>query len=273
MLRAIASWIMLAALLGGLVPPAAAQSPFEVAVSPSRFELSGKPGGRVGQSLSIYNVGGNPTEVSIRTLDFDFAEDGQITYLDALSPGSCRPWVTLERRSLRVQPRARSSFRFQVEIPADAPRSECRFMVAIEGREPAYQVRMDGNQGAQLSMPVSGRIAVVVYLAINGAQPKLEVSRLGVVEAEGRRIPSIVVRNSGDAHGRLEGALEAVNARGEKFEMVPDGSPVMPGQTRVLLFQARADSARKTPELVLPLKATGQLEWAQGTFKIDSEFK
>ena len=51
------------------------------------------------------------------------------------------------------------------EWPADAPRSECRFMLAIEGVEPAQQAVIERG-GASLSLPVNGRIAVAVYIGV-----------------------------------------------------------------------------------------------------------
>src|SRR2546429_1537245 len=75
----------------------------------------------------------------MRTIDWTYSDTGDITYHDELLPGSCRPWVLLERRSVTIAGRSKKAFRFQVEPPADAPRGECRFMIAIEGVEPAQQ--------------------------------------------------------------------------------------------------------------------------------------
>ena len=85
------------ALALAALAPCAHAAPFEIAVSPSRFELAGKPAGRLGQSLNIFNVGTTPTEVALRTLDWTYSADGNVTYHDELMPGSCRPWVTLVR--------------------------------------------------------------------------------------------------------------------------------------------------------------------------------
>jgi fimbrial chaperone protein len=251
--------------------PATAAS-FEVAISPSRFEVSGKSGARVGQSLNIFNVGNAPTEVSVRTLDWTYSEEGNVTYHDELVPGSCRPWVTLERRSLRVPPQGKSSFRFQIDVPPDAPRGECRLMLAVEGVEPAYRAQLQ-NGGASLSLPVSGRIAVAVYVTVNGAAPKLEVKQLGVQDLRGQRTPVITVTNTGDAHGRLEGGLESVDAKGEKFDLLPEGTPILPGQTRTLPLQPRVEENRKPPTITFPVKSSGQLDWDLGSFKVTTEFK
>jgi len=253
-------------------PGAAQAAPFEVAISPSRFELPAKAGARLGQSINIFNVGTTATDVSVRTLDWTYSEDGNVGYHDELMPGSCRPWVTLERKTVRIPQQGKVAFRFQVDVPAGTPRGECRFMLAVEGVEPAYQAQLQGGT-ASLSLPVSGRIAVAVYVAIDGAVPKLEVKQVGVKEIRGRRTPVITVSNTGDAHGRIDGGLSSVDAKGVKFDLLPESTPIMPGQTRTLPFTPRAEANQKPPEYVLPVKSDGQLDWEQGSFKVNVEFK
>lgn len=247
-------------------------APFEIAVSPSRFELSGKSGARLGQSLEIYNVGASAGEVALRTLDWHYSDAGGITYVDALLPDSCRPWVTLERNVLKIGARSKAAFRFQLDIPADAPRRECRFMLAIESAAPAYDAPLQGG-GASLSLPVSGRIAIAVYVAVNGAESAMTLTDLSVTTVNGARQPVVTVRNQGDAHGRLDGSLDAVDAKGLQFELVPDGSPVMPGQTRTLGLSPRVEAGQAAILPVYPVRATGTLDWEQGSFKIDAALK
>lgn len=263
----------LLALLALAVTAAPAQAAsFEVAVSPSRFEVGGKAASRVGQSLTIFNVGNTPTDVAIRTLDWSYSQEGNVTYHDELLAGSCRPWVTLERRTARIPPQGKLAFRFQIDIPPGTPRSECRFMLAVEGIEPAYQAQIQSG-GASLSLPVSGRIAVAVYVMVGGAEPKLEINQLGVKQVNGKPTPVVTVTNKGDAHGRLEGGLESVDAKGKKFALVPESTPIMPGQTRTLPLMPRTEAGQKPPEITLPMRSEGQLDWELGSFKVDVEFK
>lgn len=252
---------------------AAWSAPFEVAISPSRFELQGRNTQRIGQTLEIQNIGNEATELSVRTIDWSYSEQGNVSYFDDLQPNSCRPWVTLERRTLKIAARTKVSFRFQIDIPLDAKRTECRFMLAVEGIEPAHRAIIEGG-GANLSLPVSGRIAVAVYVAVNAAQPKLEVKQVGMQDIRGVRTPVITVSNNGDAHGRLEGAVEAVDAKGVAFELAPEGTPILPGQTRTLTLSSRLPGLSNTAhQPVLPIKAKGTLDWELGGFKIEAELK
>lgn len=261
-----------------LLPRLAAAAPFELAVSPSRFVLTGKPAARLGQSLDMHNLASHATEVAVRTIDWSYAEDGRITYHDALLPGSCRPWVLLERRSVLLPARGKKSFRFQIEPPADAPRGECRFMIAIEGTEPAQQSIIRSG-GASLSLPVTGRIAVAVYVMLGGAEPKLEIRQITMSDPDrdsGQRHATVTVSNTGDAHGRLEGSLDARDSHGHLFELLPEATPILPGQTRTLALMPRsADGETATPAIqpVYPVKASGMLDWDKGSFKVDVELR
>ena len=246
--------------------------PFDVAVSPSRFELSAKGGARLGQVLDVHNQSNQPTELSVRTLDWTFSESGELKFFDELRPESCRPWVTLERRLLKINARSKAAFRIQVDVPPDAPMGECRFMLAIEGAEPAYQSMLQGG-AASLSLPVNGRIAVAVYVAVNGAQPQLSMHQVGTVSEDGKRFPAVTVTNTGSAHGRLDGALDAKDAQGLDFELVPEGTPIMPGQTRSIPLRPRALADQTVPKVAFPISSSGSLDWENGSFKVNAEFK
>ena len=142
-------------------------------------------------------------------------------------------------------------------------------MIAIEGSEPAQQALIQGG-GASLSLPVTGRIAVAVYLALDGAEPRLDLQRIASGDSGGQRRIAITVANSGDAHGRLEGSLEAVDSRGRAFALVPEGTPILPGQTRTLALLPQGEDGRAAPQPAYPVKAGGTLDWEGGSFKVEA---
>ncbi|WP_020395321.1 hypothetical protein [Thiolinea disciformis] len=245
---------------------------FEIATAPSRFELTAKSGQRIGQSLEIQNIGRDANEIAIRTMDWTYSEDGRITYYDELLPDSCREWVTLERGLIKIPAKGKNNFRFQVDIPADVPRTECRFMIAIEGVEPAHRTLLQ-SAGANLSLPVTGRIAVAVYLSINGAEPELKIGQISVKTIKGQRLPVVTVTNSGDAHGRLEGTLEAIDAVGRPLQLSPEGTPILPKQTRSLALLPLGEQNGKAPPIHYPISSKGNLDWDKGSFKLNATFK
>ena len=139
--------------------------------------------------------------------------------------------------------------------------------------EPDYQAAI-ANGGMNLSLPVNGRIAVALYLMVNGAQPQLEMGALTMRDVKGQKTAVLSVTNKGQAHGRLDGSLDAKDAQGRSFEMIPESTPVMPGQTRALPLSVKADSipAGMTAP-VFPVRISGTLDWERGAFKIDAELQ
>ena len=76
------------------------------------------------------------------------------------------------------------------------------------------------------------------------------------------------MRNTGDAHGRLDGTLSGRDADGRAVEFVPEGQPVLPGQTRTLALGVSGGGA--TPALKFPLRLNGTIDWEDGAFKVEA---
>lgn len=207
----------------------------------------------------------SPADFEIRTADWDLTADGSAVFREGeLATGSCRPWVRLERREVRVVPRQRRIFRFEIHVPADAPVGECRFALMIEGKDPS--TLGSGN----IRVPLQGRIAVIVYLAVGGAKAVLEVKSMQASTINGRLAPTITVQNTGSAHGRPEGTLEARDASGKALEFSIASSPVLPGSTRTIPLWPNEGADRKMPEFSFPLRLKGKVEWEGGDYAVDT---
>jgi len=256
-------------LVPALGAPPAAPVAFELMVSPSRFLLAAKAGESVSQSIDLENLGVADLPLAIRTLDWSFSNNANPVFSDALTAGSCRPWVALERRQLSVAAKQKRVYRFQVDVPADAGPRECRFMIAFEGGNPAAVPSIDGAGGARMRAPVSARIAVPVYIAVAGARPKLAGGELLVVTRGAQRFPAIRVTNAGDAHGRLSGLVDAVDGDGNDIMLEPVALPILPGQTAVIELSPFAGRGERPRNIVWPLRITGRLEWDDGSLSIE----
>lgn len=206
---------------------------FTGGVTPSRFELQSTSGKLVRRSLAIYNLGIAPAKYRVRTVDWSYSERGEISFIDTLTKDSCRRWVRLEQHQVSVlpDPKRPRNFRFEINIPEDAPRQECRFALMLEGIDDEFVTQLSGGQ---IAMPITGRIAVIVYLGINGVAPNLTVSEIITEKHNGKTQPLLKVTNSGDGHGRLDSELTAKTRDGDKLKLVVASSPVLPGQTRYL---------------------------------------
>jgi hypothetical protein len=127
---------------------------FAALVSPPRFELATQPGKTLRSVVEVSNRSTAPARYLIHTADWTFSADFSVNFHDDLQPGSCRPWVAIERPEIVVPGGGTLRYRFEVAVPANAPPGECRFAVMIEGAEPSIA----RSQG--LDMPVTGRIGV-----------------------------------------------------------------------------------------------------------------
>jgi fimbrial chaperone protein len=54
---------------------------------------------------------------------------------------------------------------------------------------------------------------------------------------------------------------------------VPDGTPILPGQTRLIALAPKTEGKEKPVVPVYPMAAKGALDWDRGSFKIAAEFK
>lgn len=226
---------------------------FAIAASPPRFELGARAGETQRQVLEITNAARSPATLAVRTADWELTPEGTAVFQDELKPGSCRPWVAIERRQLVVQPGQSYRFRFEVAAPAGQAATECRFALLLEGTEAAS---ING------SPPLTGRVGVIVYVAVGDARPDLQVT--GVRYDAGAPAPRVLltVHNAGNAHGRLDGFVTATDAQGRSFEATPASTPILAGETRPVALALTSRDAAARP--VLPLTLRGKLEWGRG---------
>jgi hypothetical protein len=241
--------------------PAAGQE-FSALVSPPRFEARAQPGETYRNVVEITNVSGQSASFVVRTADWTLDANGGAVFSDALAPGSCRPWVGIEAARITLQPQAKRRYRFEVAVPADAPAGQCRFALMIEGDAQAIP--------GSVAPPVSGRIGVIVYLAVGDAAARLEVTGTARQTVEGQALPVLQVRNSGNAHGRPGGFLDGMAADGRKIVFTPSGLPVLPGETRAIVLTPQSDDPDEAaPAIAYPLRVRGRLEWEDGRLELD----
>jgi len=228
---------------------------FAALISPPRFELAGAPGKQMREVIEITNASGAAAKFKLRTAEWSLGADGAVKFDDALSPGSCRPWVAIERRDITVSPGGKYRYRFEVTPPADAPVGECRFAILVEGDETAVPM------ASGPSLPIAGRLGVIVYVTLGAAQPRLEVVGAKVDAVDRQQLPVILVKNSGNAHGRVAGFLSGTDAAGHKLEFTPSTLPILPGETRAIPLSLRRERDEGPAAVAFPITIRGKLEW------------
>ncbi|MFQ5994584.1 MAG: hypothetical protein ACE5K1_05775 [Acidiferrobacterales bacterium] len=265
----------LVAVMGGIMAltasaTGAVASTFDASVSPPRFEKRSRPGKIVRDIVRITNMGKTTGQYVVKTADWQLAENGRLTYQEgAPAQGSCRPWVRIERHRTRVPAGRTKSYRFEVHVPADAKPQECRFALLISADPQTLKPLSMGD----ISFPVVGRVAVIVYLAVGDAKPRLEFRRLAMREVRGDVIPVALIENLGNAHGRPFGSLTATDANGRRVQLVVEQAPILPGQKRVIelrpLGRVDAPAGDQPPKLRAPVQIRGRIEWDGGSVRLD----
>jgi hypothetical protein len=251
----------------GMVISAPALAQFAAAVTPPRFELSVEPGQLTRQVMEITQASPGANTYRVYTNDWAMSESGALTFFDDLQPGSCRPWVAIERKEVTVAMGSRVRYRFEVAPPAGVAAQECRFALMLEGKP------QDVKTGEGSSFPMSGRIAVIVYVSVGGARAVLEPGATSIGQLEGQAAPVLTVRNSGNATGRLAGILTGNDASGSAFEFTPETVPILPGRTRQITLQPYEPGPRTTPSASAPAAAP-RLKWPlslRGTLEYGSK--
>ncbi len=253
-------------LLGTLSLDATAQG-ISAAVSPPRIEAQVNPGQTHRQVVEINHSGLKTGHYRIYTNDWTLQPDGGVAFTDKLVMGSCRPWVAIEKKEVLIQPRGRYRYRFEIAVPSGAMAGECRFALMIEGVEP---VTVDHGG---VAMPVSGRMAVIVYAAVGDAKPKMSVAAHAVADVQGQVVPVVDVRNDGNAHGRFDGAVVAVDAEGNKVELLPSSLPILPGETRRVALAPAPTEGQPMAALKFPVAIKGELEAGKDKLPLDLTFR
>lgn len=245
-------------------------SGFDASISPPKFELKAKPGQKLRQVVHITNSGQAVSEYFVKSIDWEFTKNGDVKFNEGPPKAtSCRPWVHIERHSIRVPLHIARPYRFEVHVPETAPSGQCRFALVF-GPNPK-KVAPAMVQG--MKIPVVGRIAVIVYVTVGDAKAKLKLLKLEKRKVNGKLLPVAVIKNSGDAHGRLFGTLTAKGVGKKKLELTADQVPILPGRTEVIpLRPVDWSSGEAKPadfSLKPPVQIRGKLEWDGGVLKLD----
>jgi fimbrial chaperone protein len=113
-----------------------------------------------------------------------------------------------------------------------------------------------------------------VYVSIGDAKADMKLERIAMQKMNGKLLPAATFRNSGDAHGRVSGHLEALDANRHKVILVADESVILPNTTRTikLIPMDWSSGEGKTPTFALapPMHVRGTLRYlGGGEVKID----
>lgn len=199
---------------------------FSSSLSPPRFEIVVAPEMTERRVVELSNGNTRAAKYRVYTSEWDLDASGNLSYSEALRSDSCRPWVAIERERFVLPAGGKIRFRFEVKPPADVPFRECRFALFFEGD--------DDNLDPKAPIATNGRMGVIVYLHTPGLTIEAQALSSSVIEADGRKIPALDLKNIGTATLRVGGFLSGRDAVGKKIFFSPSGMPLLPGQTRTI---------------------------------------
>lgn len=260
------SFVMWCAMIVTVGATNAVAQGFAAMISPPRVEVAVKPGEKSRQVLEITNASSQSAKYFFKSADWTLDKTGGVTFDESMPVGSCRPWVAIEKREITVPGGGKYRYRFEVAVPADAAPGECRFALLIEGE--AQAVRAPNGP----AIPMSGRIGIIVYVTVGGASPQLDVVSAQVASVNGEPTPVLQVRNTGNAHGRLDGFLSGTDASGKKLEFTVSTLPVLPGETRSISLTVTRGERDAPDKIAYPISIRGNLEWAGKTIPFEQRF-
>ena len=215
--------------------------------------------------LEIQHVGQQKGNYRIYTNDWTLGADNAVTFSDDLAPDSCRPWVAIERREVNIEPGARYRYRFEITPPPGTAARECRFALMVEGLEPA---RVQGS----FNFPVGGRVGVIVYAAIGGAAPQLEIvaTRVGTVNGKPTALLDVRNRAMPTAAWKVSSMAPTPRAASSRCHRPTCRSCLV--RPAPWCWHPWSKTARPRREVRFPLVVKGSLEWGKNRLPLDASF-
>ena len=154
--------------------------------------------------------------------------------------------------------------RLEVTVPPQTPPGGYR--AALYVTPPAGDAK--SKEGGAMVF-LQGRLALLIYVTVGGAKPD------GQIKAwEWRRIPpgkedslALQVTNQGNAHLRLAGVVQVVDAQGQKYDAIVPGLPVLPRQSQWVPL----DFPEKAPPPGSAVTIDGAIDLGQGEKRINAQ--
>jgi hypothetical protein len=131
------------------------------------FLLQATPGGEVAQSIGVRNDSSDRLELRLAAVDALTGQRGGASYtLDTEAPARTGAWITLERTSLTLEPKASAIVPFRVAVPPDAASGEhlAGISVAAPTEQRGPGPAGEGQAGASVDVQTRRVVAVQVNL-------------------------------------------------------------------------------------------------------------
>ena len=252
-------------LVAGLLLPGSAGAGFSVEMTPARLELKADPGKTIRAAIKLRTRGRGSQKVEVTTGYFGLNDDGAPLFDPPKgAPQSAAAWITLNQTGFTIHPRQEKILRLEIAVPPQTTPGGYRAALYLA---PLAAETKSKEGGATVFM--QGRLALLIYVTVGGARPDGQIKVW-----EWRRIPpgkqdslACQVINQGNAHLRLAGVVQVVNAQGEKYDAIVPGAPVLPGQRTWVPL----DFPEKAPSPGSAVTITGAIDLGRGEERINAQ--
>ncbi len=224
LLRPVCAGLLSLALL---VPAASA---FGIGLQPTTVEMDVQPGERKRQVITLANVHTEKTiSLTLGLADWSLDETGQ---LELSPPGemetSAASWVRFSPAFVTLRPGQSQQIIVDMAAPARINRSgDFRFALLASTVLPE-------ERGGQSGVWKKYQIASLFYLTAGEARSAPAITEAALVEtAEGETSVELRLENSGNAHARLEGAIDLRGPGGARLSLPIANLVVLDGGSRI----------------------------------------
>ena len=203
---------------------------FGVGVQPSTVEMTIKPGDRQRQVVTIGNVHKSKTiSLTMGLADWTLDKNGKLV-LDA--PGeterSASDWVRFSPASITLKPETSQDITVEISAPYKIEnKGDHRFALLATTMLPELNER-----GETSGVWNRYQLASLFYLTLTPSQSLPEVTSVAINKAD-KSILTLEIKNSGDAHARLQGNAYIKDASGEVVAETPLNAVVLDGGERI----------------------------------------
>ncbi len=203
---------------------------FGVGVQPSTVEMTIKPGDRQRQVVTIGNVHKSKTiSLTMGLADWTLDKNGKLV-LDA--PGeterSASDWVRFSPASVTLKPETSQDITVEISAPYKIEnKGDHRFALLATTMLPELNER-----GETSGVWNRYQLASLFYLTLTPSQSLPEVTSVAINKAD-KSMLTLEIKNSGDAHARLQGNAYIKDASGEVVAETPLNAVVLDGGERI----------------------------------------
>jgi hypothetical protein len=173
------------------------------------FLLTAAPGAQVSQALGVRNDSAGRLELRLAAVDAVTGQLGGASYaLETETPTRTGAWITLDRTSLTLEPKASATVPFRVAVPAGAQSGEhlAGISVAAPTKQGTPGTAPEGQAGASVDVQTRRIVAVQVNLP-GPSDPELVVSGVSPAGRPDGLYLEIAIANTGRGLTKGDGTV------------------------------------------------------------------